>query len=85
LKNKERVITGAAEVAVPGRTFLLAVGPALGAVHVEDDAARRLAVMDAVQAPDRSARVSRLASLANHSVSKRSIWLLELVVVATSW
>jgi hypothetical protein len=48
VEHKERVITGAAEVAVPGRTFLLAVGRALGAVHVEDDATRRLAVMDPV-------------------------------------
>ena len=35
------MVTGAAEVAVPGRALLLAMGRALGAVHVEDDAVWR--------------------------------------------
>src|SRR5687768_10268004 len=30
-----------------------------------------------IQTPDRSVRASRLASIANHSVSKRPIWLLD--------
>jgi hypothetical protein len=30
-----------------------------------------------IQVPDRSVSASRLASVANHSVSKRPIWLLE--------
>ena len=30
-----------------------------------------------IQAPDRSVRASRLASVASHAVSKRPIWLLE--------
>jgi hypothetical protein len=72
------VIAGAAEVTVPDRAFLLAMGWALGTVHVENDVARWLAIVDPVD-PDTntSARVSKLASLASHSVSKRPIWLLE--------
>jgi hypothetical protein len=31
-----------------------------------------------IQVPDRSVSASRLASVANHSVSKRPIWLLEV-------
>jgi hypothetical protein len=53
-------------VAVPGRTLLLAMAWALGAVHVEDEAARRLAVMDAVDPGARQiGEASRLASLAD--------------------
>ena len=43
VEHEQRVVTGTAEVAVPGRALLLAMGRALGAVHVEDDAVWRLA------------------------------------------
>jgi hypothetical protein len=48
VEQKQRVVTGAAEVAIPDRAFLLAVGRALGTAHVEDDRAGRLAFMDPV-------------------------------------
>jgi hypothetical protein len=51
VEQEERVIAGAAEMAVPDRPFLLAMGRAFGAVHVENDAARRLAIVDPVD-PD---------------------------------
>src|SRR5262245_42354986 len=35
VEQEQRMITGAAEVTVPGRTLLLAMGRALGAVHVD--------------------------------------------------
>src|SRR4051794_8595972 len=43
VQDEQRVVAGAAEVAVPGRALLRAVGRALRAVHVEDDAVRRSA------------------------------------------
>ena len=48
VEHEQRVVAGAAEVAVPGRALLLAVGRALGAVHVEDDAFGRLALVHPV-------------------------------------
>ena len=64
---------------IPGRTLLLAMGRALGAVHVENDTFRAASVActPSIQVPDRSVSASRLASVANHSVSKRPIWLLD--------
>ena len=56
VEHEQRVVTGAAEVTVPDRAFLLAVGRALGTVHVEDDAVGRLAFVHAV---DPSARQIR--------------------------
>jgi hypothetical protein len=56
IENEQRVVAGAAEVTVPDRAFLLAVGRALGTVHVEDDAVGRLAFVHAV---DPSARQIR--------------------------
>ena len=41
VEDEQRVVTGTAEVAVPGRALLLAMGRALGTVHVEDDAVWR--------------------------------------------
>ena len=41
VEQEQRVVAGAAEVAVVGRALLLPVGRALRAVHVEDDAVRR--------------------------------------------
>jgi hypothetical protein len=41
VEQEQRVIAGAAEVAVPGRALLLPVGRALRAVQVEDDPVRR--------------------------------------------
>ena len=41
VEDEERVVTGTAEVPVPGRALLLAMGRALGTVQVEDDAVRR--------------------------------------------
>jgi hypothetical protein len=37
VEHEQRVITGAAEVAVVGAAFLLAVGGALARIHVEHD------------------------------------------------
>jgi len=56
IEHEQRVVAGAAEVTVPDRAFLLAVGRALGTVHVEDDAVGRLAFVHAV---DPSARQIR--------------------------
>jgi hypothetical protein len=41
VEDEQRVVARAAEVAVPGRAFLLPERGALGAVQVEDDAVRR--------------------------------------------
>jgi hypothetical protein len=56
VEQEQRVIAGAAEVAVPDRAFLLAVGRALRAVHVEDDRAGQLAFVDAVDPGARQIR-----------------------------
>ena len=45
VEQEQRMVARAAEVAVPGRAFLLAVGRALRAIHVEDDPVRRPALM----------------------------------------
>ena len=73
------MIASAAEVAIVGRAFLLAMGRALRAIHVEHNYLRRLVLMDALdlQAPDKSLNAARLSSLTNHCVSKRAIWLVE--------
>ena len=49
IEHEQRVVAGAAEVTVPDRALLFAVGRALGTVHVEDDVAGRLAIMDLVE------------------------------------
>jgi hypothetical protein len=41
VEHEQRVITGAAEVAVVGAAFLLAVGRALARIHVEHDDPQR--------------------------------------------
>jgi hypothetical protein len=41
VEDEQRMVAGAAEVAVVGRALLLAVGRALRAVQIEDDAVRR--------------------------------------------
>ena len=56
VEQEERVITGAAEVAIPDRAFLLAVGRALGTVHVEDDRARGPLLMHPVDPGTRQIR-----------------------------
>jgi hypothetical protein len=43
VEDEQRMVAAAAEMAVPGRALLLAMGRALGAVHAEDDAVRRTA------------------------------------------
>ena len=48
VEYEERMEAGAAEVAVEGRTFLLAVGGAVGAVHVEDQRFESRTLMDPV-------------------------------------
>src|SRR5262245_6105513 len=45
IEYEQRMVTGTAEMAVPGRALLLAMGRALGTIHVEDDAVRRLSLM----------------------------------------
>ena len=56
VEQEQRVVAGAAEVAVPDRAFLLAVGRALGTVHVEDDRAGRLAFVHPVDPGARQIR-----------------------------
>ncbi len=56
VEHEQRVIAGAAEVAVVGRAFLLAMGRADGAVHVEHDQLRRLAVVNPVDPLARQVR-----------------------------
>src|SRR3954451_6763998 len=48
VEDEQRVVAGAAEVPVPGRALLGPVGWALRAVHVEDDAVRRPALVHPV-------------------------------------
>jgi hypothetical protein len=48
VEQEQRVVAGTAEVAVPGRAFLLPERGALRAVHVEDDAVRRPALVHPV-------------------------------------
>jgi hypothetical protein len=48
IEHEQRMVTGAAEVAVIGRALLLAVGRALGAIHVEDNALGRPALVHPV-------------------------------------
>ena len=50
------MVTGAAEVAIPDRALLLAVGRALGTVHVEDDLAGRPPTMHPVDPGTRQIR-----------------------------
>jgi hypothetical protein len=78
IEEEQRVVARTAEVAVVGGALLSAVGRALGAVQVQDDAVRGLrSCIRSIQAPERSARAARFASLAGHSVSKRPIWLID--------
>jgi DNA-binding transcriptional LysR family regulator len=48
VEQEQRVIAGAAEVAVVGRAFLVAVGRADAGIHVEDHAFRRFAIINLV-------------------------------------
>jgi len=48
VEQEQRVIAGAAEVAVVGRAFLVALGRADAGVHVENHIRRRLAVVNPV-------------------------------------
>ena len=67
-------------MAVVGRSFLLAVGWALGAVYIQDDAVRRLAaVHPVIQTPDKSVRAAGVPSATSYSFSNRPIWLVEAV------
>ena len=78
VEQEERVIAGAAEVAIPVSAFLLAVGRALGTVHVENDAVRRPPFMHLVDPGARQTRQHGQVALGRqHSVSKRPIWLLD--------
>ena len=52
----QRVIAGAAEMAVIGRTFLITMGRADGAVHVEHHAPRRIVVVNPVDPRPRQVR-----------------------------
>jgi hypothetical protein len=51
VEHEQRMVAGAAEVTVVGRTLLLAPGRALRAVDVEDDTVRRSALVHPVD-PD---------------------------------
>ena len=71
------MIAGAAEMAVVGRAFLLAMGRANGAVHVEhDDLQRFRACTRSIQTPGRAVSAARL-SIVSNSVSNRPIWLVD--------
>jgi heme A synthase len=78
VEQKQRMVAGAAEVAVVGRAFLVAVGRADRAVHIAEDGFRRLVSVHPIDpAPGQITRAARLSSPANSSVSKRPIWLAE--------
>jgi hypothetical protein len=59
VEQEQRMVTGAAEMTVPDRAFLLAMGRALGTVHVEDDRAGRLASVHPVDPDARQIRQGR--------------------------
>jgi hypothetical protein len=48
VEQEVRVLAGAVEVPVPGRPFLIAVGRADGAIHVQHDILQPVAIMEAV-------------------------------------
>jgi hypothetical protein len=48
IEHKQRVVTLAAKVTVPGRAFLIAVGGAGGAIHVQRDPLRWLRVVHGI-------------------------------------
>ena len=59
VEHEQRVIAGAAEVAVTGRALLLAECRADGAVHVEHHAPRRIVVVNPVDPHPRQVRKGR--------------------------
>ena len=56
IEHEKRVIAGAAEMAVIGRTFLITMGRADGAVHVEHDHSRQLPRMNPIDPNTRQVR-----------------------------
>ena len=79
VEAEQRMVTGAAEMAVVGGSFLSAMGRADAAVHVEDDRLRRSCTRS-IQTPDRAVNAARLSSVARHSVSNLPIWLVEAAI-----
>ena len=72
------MVAGTAEVTIVRSSLLFAMGRADAAVHVENDHLRRMAVMNlVVHTPFMSTKASTFSSVANSSVSKRPIWLVE--------
>src|SRR5262249_32780961 len=85
VEHKERVVAGALEVPVVRRPFLLAVGLAHAAVHVEHDGCSPAAVAGAIDPLPRQIGKGvpvLLAVIA--SVSKRPIWLVDAASFQTA-
>ncbi len=79
VEHEQGMVTGAAEMAVVGGSFLIAMGRADAAVHVEDDHLRRSCTRS-IQTPDRAVNATRLSSVASYSVSNLPIWLVEAAI-----
>lgn len=85
VEQVRRVVAGAAEVAVVGRVFLVAIDRADTGIHVEDDHLWRMAAVDlSILSPDRSARAIMLSSGARNSVSKYPVWLADAAFLVTA-
>ena len=81
VEHEQGMVAGAAEVAVVGRALLIAMGLALGTVHVEDEPSGGFRPCTrSIEAPDRSISTARLAPVVSLSVSKRATWLVEAAV-----
>ena len=79
VEHEQRVIAGAAKMAVVGAAFLLAVGRALARIHVEHDRSSAVAAGAPCRSTGRADRRARQGSPAGSatSVSNRPIWLAE--------
>jgi hypothetical protein len=78
LEHGQRIIAGAAEMAIIGTAFLLAIGRALARIHVEHDDLRRLPLVHlSIHRLGSSASAARFSGRLSHFVSKRPIWPAE--------
>jgi hypothetical protein len=78
VEQEQRVIAGAAEMAVVRAAFLFAVGSAFARIHVEHDGSRPTAGMHLVDPLAWQISQSReVLGRPSHFVSKRPIWLAD--------
>jgi hypothetical protein len=78
VEHEHRVIAGAAEMAVVGAAFLLAVGRAFARIHVQHDNPRPTPLVHRLDPLAwQIGEAARFSGRASHSVSKRPIWLAE--------